>query len=208
MSISILASLFLFFHPSRIPSAFSSSASTISHDATSYYSGAPLAIGLFDPELGQLASNPLEDDATFADVPFAAVGASWDEQGRKPEWAGGDAGSKQFESSLKQAGNRFWNGTNWFDRTVILVTIEGVKPDHVSEEVTPNLVQLANRGIVSFLGPFTLFPSEKGDHRAAHTFVDQKQSTEFMTPVSPSLTAPNHWSILCVAVLTVKIELR
>jgi len=128
LSISILVSLFLFFHPSK-PFSLSSSSSSISHDSTSYYSGAPLSIGTFDdPSLAQLAPNPLEQDATFSDVPFAKVGDSWDEKGRKPEWAGGDGGSREYEKGFKgEKGNRFWNGTGWYDKTVLMITIEGMR---------------------------------------------------------------------------------
>ncbi|GAA6006291.1 hypothetical protein JCM11491_002097 [Sporobolomyces phaffii] len=163
LSLAILVSLFLFFHP-----ASTRLGPAVSHDAASYYSGAPLSIGLFDPALGKLASNPLESDATFADVPFAAVGETWDEQGRKPAWAGGDGGSATFEKQLDKAGKRFWNGTNWFDKTVILVTMDGMRPDYLSPELTPNLLEFAAKGL-----------------RAEH-----------LEPVSPSLSAPNHWSIL------------
>ncbi|GAA5897579.1 nucleotide pyrophosphatase/phosphodiesterase family protein [Sporobolomyces salmoneus] len=166
LSVSILISLFLFFHPSRLPT---SPLPSISHDSLSYYSGAPLPIGLFDPSLGQLSSNPLESDATFADVPFAAVGESWDTEGKRPEWAGGDGGSGAREKQLgKEEGKRWWNGTNWWDRTVVVVTIEGMRPEYLSTEFTPNLLELANRGIRS----------------------------DSLNPIFPALSAPNHWSIL------------
>jgi len=113
----------LFFHPSRALSSLPS----ISHDSTSYYSGAPLSIGVYDPSSGQLSPNPLPEDATFGDVPFAKVGESWDENGWKPEWAGGDGGNKEFEKGLKEEEGMKWNGTSWWKRTVILVTLEGMR---------------------------------------------------------------------------------
>ncbi|GAA5959512.1 hypothetical protein JCM3765_002352 [Sporobolomyces pararoseus] len=162
LSLSILISLFLFFHPSKPLT------STISHDSSSYYSGAPLSIGLYDPSLAQLAPNPLEQDATFSDVPFAKVGGSWSdlEKGWKPEWAGGKGDHSIKEE--KEGEGRFSNGTNWFEKTVILVTIEGMRTDYLSKEVTPNLFKLSNEGF----------------------------KAESLKPVFPSLSAPNHWSIL------------
>jgi len=112
----------LFFHPSRtLPSLPSLP------DSSTFYSGAPLSIGLFDPSLGQLSPNPLPEDATFGDVPFARVGESWDEKGWKPEWAGGDAGNKEYEKGFKGEQGMMWNGTSWWKRTVVLVTLEGMR---------------------------------------------------------------------------------
>ncbi|GAA5941532.1 uncharacterized protein JCM15063_001613 [Sporobolomyces koalae] len=164
LSLSILVALFAFFHPRRE----SSSVPGVSHDSTEYYSGFPLEIGLYDPRVGHLSANPLPKDATFADVPFASIGHSWDESGRVPEWAGGDAGANSLEGKLNSQAGRFSNGTHWWDKTVILVIVQGMSSELLSNESTPELVDLAKHGM----------------------------RAEYLEPVAPTLSAPNVWSIL------------
>ncbi|GAA6063297.1 hypothetical protein JCM10212_001416 [Sporobolomyces blumeae] len=172
LSLSILVLLLVFFHPARSLSlAFSTdsgpSSNPVSYDSSSYYSGAPLSIGLFDPLTGQLAPNPLESDAKFGDAPFAKVGESWDSNGHVPEWAGGDGGANEVEQTLT-AGGRRWNGTHWWDPTVILVSIDGMRAEYLERGLTPNLLDTSRKGL----------------------------RADYLEPVFPSLTFPNHWSML------------
>lgn len=39
------------------------------------------------------------------------------------------------------------NGTNWFNNTVLLVSFDGFKPAYLTRELTPHLVQVAEKGL-------------------------------------------------------------
>ncbi|KAI6016235.1 nucleotide pyrophosphatase [Pisolithus marmoratus] len=61
-----------------------------------------------------------------------------------------------------------WNGTHEFKRTVILVSIDGLRADYLDRGLTPHLLEISKQGI----------------------------RAEFMKPVFPTLTFPNHWSLM------------
>ncbi|KAK4700203.1 hypothetical protein P7C70_g6048, partial [Phenoliferia sp. Uapishka_3] len=134
----------------------------------SYYHSSTLLPGTFSSS-ASLAPNPLPPDGKFGDIPFASVGAPID--GDKPAWAGGDDGANRIElaEGKGQEGNGArWNGTHWFDRTVLLVSLDGVRADYLERGLTPHLVGIAKKGL----------------------------RAEFLKPVFPSLTFPNHYSLI------------
>lgn len=51
---------------------------------------------------------------------------------------------------------------------MILISLDGVRADYLTRELTPHLVDIAHRGL----------------------------KAEYLKPVFPSLTFPNHWSLL------------
>lgn len=110
-----------------------------------YYHSSTLPIGTYSAD-GTIAPNPLPPDAKFADVPFAAVGAPID--GDTPAWAGGDDGASKLEGGGGEGAR--WNGTHWWDRTVLLVSLDGVRADYLERGLTPHLVGIAKKGLVSF----------------------------------------------------------
>ncbi|GAA5874588.1 hypothetical protein JCM1840_002238 [Sporobolomyces johnsonii] len=152
----------LLFHPS------SPYAHAVSHAASDYYASSGLSIGLFSPASGELAANPLEEGSKYAGVPFAKVGESLDREGNTPTWAGGDAGAKELEENLGEGGGRRWNGTHWWDPTVILISMDGVRADYLTRGLTPHLLDISRKGV----------------------------RAEYLKPVFPTLTFPNHWSLL------------
>ncbi|GEM10469.1 type I phosphodiesterase/nucleotide pyrophosphatase/phosphate transferase family protein [Rhodotorula toruloides] len=160
----------LIFRPS-VPFLSSSSPSTLpalsASDAT-YYSGQALSAGVYRPDLAHVAPNPLPSDGKYADVPFAQVGQSWDKSGKTPTWAGGDWGEKELEGGLRGGQGRRWNGTHWWDPTVVLISLDGVRADHLERGLTPHLLNISRKGI----------------------------RAEYMEPSFPSLTFPNHWTLL------------
>ncbi|KAL8277172.1 hypothetical protein RQP46_010420 [Phenoliferia psychrophenolica] len=146
--LALLLVLTLFRHNSPLPS---------------YYHSSTLPIGTFSPD-GTIAPNPLPPDAKFADVPFASVGPPID--GNTPAWAGGDDGTSKLEG---EGGDGVkWNGTHWWDRTVLLVSLDGVRADYLEKGLTPHLVGIAKKGL----------------------------RAEYLKPVFPSLTFPNHYSLI------------
>ena len=83
---------------------------------------------------------------------WASVGSSWAEDAQ--------ADSSPFATIS--------NGTHPWRRTVILVSLDGVRADYLNRRLTPNLLDISEQGL-----------------RAEH-----------MESVMPSLTFPNHWSIM------------
>ncbi|GAA6049243.1 hypothetical protein JCM3770_005902 [Rhodotorula araucariae] len=156
----VLLLLSAFFHPSSLYSRLSS--------ATSYYSGTSLTPGVYAPSDAAFAANPLPSDAQFADIPFAKVGASKDKTGKTPTWAGGDWGEKEYEQGLVSGDGRRWNGTHWWQPTVLLVSLDGVRADYLERGLTPHLLNISRKGV----------------------------RAEYLKPSFPSLTFPNHWSLL------------
>lgn len=75
--------------------------------------------------------------------------------------------SSSSDPSLDSDGMR-WNGTHSFKKTVILVSLDGFRADYLDRRLTPHLVRLSERGL----------------------------KAESMKPQFPTLTFPNHWSIL------------
>ncbi|KAI6098123.1 nucleotide pyrophosphatase [Pisolithus sp. B1] len=65
-------------------------------------------------------------------------------------------------------GGYLWNGTHEFNRTVILVSIDGLRADYLDRGLTPHLLDISKQGI----------------------------RAEYMKPVFPTLTFPNHWSLM------------
>ena len=123
--VAVLLFLAALFHPSSPYSNYGSSLLSASTDI--YYSGADLAAGVYDPDHAAVAPNPLPTDAVFADIPFAKVGESKDKSGKVPNWAGGDWGDAEAEKDLVGGEGKRWNGTHWFDPTVILISLDGVR---------------------------------------------------------------------------------
>ncbi|KAI8060816.1 alkaline-phosphatase-like protein [Gongronella butleri] len=62
----------------------------------------------------------------------------------------------------------FHNGTHYFGPTVILISIDGFRSDYLQRGVTPNMLQFASQGV----------------------------RAEYMTPSFPSITFPNHWTLV------------
>ncbi|GAA5991727.1 hypothetical protein JCM10908_001113 [Rhodotorula pacifica] len=164
--VAVLLLLAALFHPSSPYSSYGSSLLSSSTDV--YYGGTDLAAGVYDPSHAAVAPNPLPTDATFGDIPFAKVGESKDKSGRVPNWAGGDWGDAEAEKELVAGKGKRWNGTHWFDPTVIIISLDGVRTDYLEEGLTPHLLDISRRGI----------------------------RAEYMRPSFPTLTFPNHWSLL------------
>lgn len=122
--------LFVLFHP-RSP---------LPH----FYGSSTLTPGTFSPS-GAIVPNPLPSGAKFGDVPFASLGASLAEE--TPGWAGGDDGAAKLEGGGGNGAR--WNGTHWWDRTVLLVSLDGLRADYLTKGLTPNLVGVSKRGLVS-----------------------------------------------------------
>jgi predicted AlkP superfamily pyrophosphatase or phosphodiesterase len=70
------------------------------------------------------------------------------------------------------------NGTDEWSRTVVLVSLDGLRPDYLTSGYLPNLLSLS-----------------KGEWPLTLTKAVGILTTKAMIPVSPSLTFPNHWSI-------------
>lgn len=154
----------LFIHPGAVRSSTPSR-------IYGWYSGdlADKPAGLYSPLTGAISPNPLPEGAKFGDVPFASVGGSKARESAVPNWAGGDGGAKQQESTMSasEGRNMRWNGTHWWEPTVLLVSLDGVRADYLERGLTPNLLQLSKKGL----------------------------RAEYLQPQFPSLTFVNHWSI-------------
>ncbi|KAI9249969.1 alkaline-phosphatase-like protein [Helicostylum pulchrum] len=62
----------------------------------------------------------------------------------------------------------YYNGSEYFASTVILISFDGFRPDYLNRGVTPNLKQFANDGIMA----------------------------SYMHPAFPPSTFPNHWTLV------------
>ncbi|KAN0127415.1 Phosphodiest domain containing protein [Lactarius tabidus] len=60
------------------------------------------------------------------------------------------------------------NGTQEFKRTVVLVSIDGLRADYLDRGLTPHLLDVSKKGL----------------------------RAKFMKPVFPTLTFPNHWALM------------
>ncbi|KAM0790620.1 hypothetical protein ACM66B_004483 [Microbotryomycetes sp. NB124-2] len=164
LAIGVVLLLAALFHPSS-PYYYSNE----SLGLTGWYSGdaSTLRAGVYSPESAVLAKNPLPSGAKFADIPFAQIGGSKASASAVPGWAGGDGGAKDSEGRLKDTSELKWNGTHWFEPTVLLISLDGVRPDYLERGVTPHLLDIGRAGI----------------------------RAEYLQPVWPSLTFPNHWTM-------------
>ncbi|CAO3653887.1 unnamed protein product [Mucor fragilis] len=61
----------------------------------------------------------------------------------------------------------YFNGTTYFDSTVIYISLDGFRNDYLDRKVTPNIDLIAEEGI----------------------------RAEYMIPSFPSITFPNHWTL-------------
>lgn len=73
------------------------------------------------------------------------------------------------------------NGTHAWSPTVIVLSLDGFKPQYLASSLTPTLASLAANG--SWMS--------RGERHASNNVL----AAEYMLPASPSLTFPNHWSI-------------
>ncbi|KAI7870440.1 nucleotide pyrophosphatase-domain-containing protein [Spinellus fusiger] len=62
----------------------------------------------------------------------------------------------------------FFNGTVLFEPTVLLISLDGFRNDYLERNVTPTLTHFASKGI----------------------------RAEYMQPSFPSMTFPNHWTLV------------
>ncbi|KAI8978115.1 alkaline-phosphatase-like protein [Pilobolus umbonatus] len=62
----------------------------------------------------------------------------------------------------------YFNGTSYFDPTVIYISLDGFRSDYLGRNVTPCLSRLKSKGI----------------------------QVDFMKPSFPSITFPNHWTLV------------
>lgn len=115
------------FHPSSPYAEYGSSLLSSSTAKDVYYGGSDLPVGVYDADHAAVAKNPLPTDAVFGDIPFAKVGESKDKSGKVPNWAGGDWGEADAEKNLAAGDGKRWNGTHWFDPTVLVISLDGVR---------------------------------------------------------------------------------
>ncbi|OBZ83013.1 hypothetical protein A0J61_08934 [Choanephora cucurbitarum] len=76
----------------------------------------------------------------------------------------GMEGTRRFKINRKA----FYNGTDYFDTTVIYLSLDGFRNDYLDRKVTPHLDAIASEGI----------------------------RAEYMNPSFPSITFPNHWTLV------------
>ncbi|GAA98799.1 uncharacterized protein L969DRAFT_76526 [Mixia osmundae IAM 14324] len=94
-------------------------------------------------------------ESPVADGPWASVGTAF----------GTNEAYNEDEHDTRPA--PYSNGTAKFRKTVIIVSLDGVRPDYLERSLTPNLVDISEKGL----------------------------KAEYMKPVFPSLTFPNHWAL-------------
>ncbi|KAF9533064.1 alkaline-phosphatase-like protein [Crepidotus variabilis] len=78
-------------------------------------------------------------------------------------WAKPDPRIQSFS-----AGQLFNNGTHEFKRTVVIVSIDGLRADYLDRNLSPHLLALSKKGL----------------------------RAKSMKPVFPTLTFPNHWALM------------
>lgn len=106
----------------------------------------------------------------YDDIPFASVAAPAGTPNPHIAHAATDDDDELASATVQthlESGRR-WNGTHWFDKTVLIISLDGVRADYLERGLTPNLLSISKKGL-----------------RAEH-----------MVPRFPSLTFPNHWSLM------------
>ncbi|KAI7889381.1 alkaline-phosphatase-like protein [Mucor mucedo] len=74
----------------------------------------------------------------------------------------------ELEKTFLNKSHLYYNGTDYFDATVIYISLDGFRNDYLDRKVTPNIHLLAEQGI----------------------------RAEYMNPSFPSITFPNHWTLV------------
>ncbi|KIK90554.1 hypothetical protein PAXRUDRAFT_831614 [Paxillus rubicundulus Ve08.2h10] len=80
----------------------------------------------------------------------------------------GYLGTYVSQNPARQKEVLFSNGTHEFQRTVILISIDGLRADYLDRGLTPHLLDISKQGL----------------------------RAKYMKPVFPTLTFPNHWAIM------------
>ncbi|KAL1675125.1 alkaline-phosphatase-like protein [Schizophyllum commune] len=70
--------------------------------------------------------------------------------------------------TIQDAGDLRWNGTHEFRRTVLIVSIDGLRADYLDRGLTPHLLDISKQGL----------------------------RAKSMRPIFPTLTFPNHWALM------------
>ncbi|KAI7905086.1 alkaline-phosphatase-like protein [Cokeromyces recurvatus] len=69
---------------------------------------------------------------------------------------------------VRGAEKLYYNGSDYFASTVVLISLDGFKPDYLDRDITPNMKQLAEKGVMA----------------------------KYMHPAFPPSTFPNHWTLV------------
>ncbi|EIW74717.1 Phosphodiest-domain-containing protein [Coniophora puteana RWD-64-598 SS2] len=72
------------------------------------------------------------------------------------------------QAATSNAGKLFNNGTHDFKRTVVMVSIDGLRADYLDRGFTPHLLDISKKGL----------------------------RAKYMKPIFPTLTFPNHWALM------------
>lgn len=111
---------------------------TIRFNPISYYRSA----GTYNPS-AKLDSNPLPIDSPYADIPFAVLA--------NPPPA---LDSRPVSSDTRPTTS---NGTHLFQKTVILISLDGVRADYLDLGLTPHLLNIAQVGLrAEYLQPVNI----------------------------------------------------
>ncbi|KAI7960948.1 hypothetical protein MJO28_001437 [Puccinia striiformis f. sp. tritici] len=132
-----------------------------------FFSLAP-NISVFFPPASSIKTSSSRRPTTKLVKPDAPPGSITD---KIEHWA--DQGGSYIEPSIHDTQiidqAPFFNGTHHFKKTVIIVSLDGFRAEYLKRNLTPRLTRIAESlGI----------------------------SSDYLEPVFPTLTFPNHWSIL------------
>lgn len=56
---------------------------------------------------------------------------------------------EEVEVPQHNPAERMWNGTHWYDKTVIVISLDGVRADYLERGLTPHLLNISRKGLVS-----------------------------------------------------------
>lgn len=84
----------------------------------------------------------------------------------------------------------YWNGTEWFNKTVVVVSLDGVRASYLERGLTPHLVRISEKGLkAESMRP--VFPV-----RPCLCIICLFERADASLGYVQTLTFPNHWSLL------------
>lgn len=107
----------------------------------------------------------MDPNGKFGDIPFAKLSDEKVPGGASSSSAPSGIHAEETVADSKVSGTmpasstrKGWNGTHEWDRTVLLVSLDGLRADYLEKGLTPNLLGIAKRGLVSSVLVIFLVP--------------------------------------------------
>jgi hypothetical protein len=155
----------------------------------------PCLLFLFVPLSRIFHSDHVQDTATEPDKPLYfnagqdpyyethpdAHGAAW--AAEHGSWAAQGTAMAGTGQAYEPVGKLRSNGTHDFERTVLMISLDGVRADYLTRDLTPHLLSMSERGL-------------RAEHMQSAFPVRLVGIFRTSTYRVQSLTFPNHWTMM------------